>query len=94
MGKTMEIEKQFKLKFKKSWLDDFAVFWRLIKEHRLRLILALLCSLAISGINGAIAWAVKPAMDEIFVKKNYRVFIYYSDWSSDSFYIKRYLYFY
>jgi len=65
----MEIEKQFKLKFKKSWLDDFAVFWRLIKEHRLRLILALLCSLAISGINGAIAWAVKPAMDEIFVKK-------------------------
>jgi subfamily B ATP-binding cassette protein MsbA len=69
MGKTMEIEKQFKLKFKKSWLDDFAVFWRLIKEHRLRLILALLCSLAISGINGAIAWAVKPAMDEIFVKK-------------------------
>ncbi|MDI1471841.1 MAG: ABC transporter ATP-binding protein [Thermodesulfovibrio sp.] len=66
----MEIEKQFKLKFKKSWLDDFAVFWRLIKEHRLRLILALLCSLAISGINGAIAWAVKPAMDEIFVKKS------------------------
>jgi len=66
----VEIEKKFKLKFKKSWLDDFAVFWRLIKEHRLRLILALICSLAISGINGAIAWAVKPAMDEIFIKKS------------------------
>lgn len=66
----MEIEKFFKVKFKKSWVDDFAVFWRLIKEHRLRLLFALACSLAISGINGAIAWAVKPAMDEIFVKKS------------------------
>lgn len=61
----MEIEKYFKIKFKKLWLDDFAVFWRLIKEHRLRLLFALLCSLSISGINGAIAWSVKPAMDQI-----------------------------
>lgn len=66
----MEIERNFKIKFKKSWVDDFAVFWRLIKAHRLRLLLALLFSLAISGINGAIAWSVKPAMDEIFVKKS------------------------
>lgn len=66
----MQIDKQFKLKFKKSFVDDFAVFWRLIKEHRIRLIFALICSLAISGINGAIAWAVKPAMDEIFIKKS------------------------
>lgn len=66
----MEIEKQFKLKFKKSFIDDLAVFWRLLKEHRLRLIFALICSLAISGINGAIAWSVKPAMDEIFLKKS------------------------
>lgn len=66
----MEIEKYFKIKFKKSWLDDFAVFWRLIKEHRLRLLFALLCSLSISGINGAIAWSVKPAMDQIFIKKS------------------------
>lgn len=66
----MEIERHLKIKFKKSLIDDFAVFWRLIKEHRLRLLFALLCSLAISGINGAIAWAVKPAMDEIFIKKS------------------------
>jgi len=66
----VEIEKQFKIKFKKPWIDDLAVFWRLIKEHRLRLLLALLCGLAISGINGAIAWSVKPAMDQIFVKKS------------------------
>lgn len=66
----MEIEKQFKFKFKKSFIDDLAVFWRLIKDYRIRLILALICSLAISGINGAIAWSVKPAMDEIFLKKS------------------------
>lgn len=66
----MQIEKQFKVKFKKEWFDDFAVFWRLIKEHRLRLFLSLICGLAISGINGAIAWSVKPAMDQIFVKKS------------------------
>ena len=66
----MEIEKQFKIKFKRQWIDDLAVFWRLIKEHRLRLLLALLCGMAISGINGAIAWSVKPAMDQIFVKKS------------------------
>ncbi len=66
----MEIEKYFKIKFKQSWIDDLAVFWRLLKAYRLRLLFALLCSLAISGINGAIAWSVKPAMDQIFVKKS------------------------
>lgn len=66
----MEIEKQFKIKFKNSWIDDLAVFWRLIKEHRVRLLFAFLCSMAISGINGAIAWSVKPAMDYIFIKKS------------------------
>ncbi|MEN2994551.1 MAG: ABC transporter ATP-binding protein [Thermodesulfovibrio sp.] len=71
----MEIEKQFKLKFKRSFIDDLAVFWRLLKEHRLRLIFALICSVTISGINGAIAWSVKPAMDEIFVKKSFE-FLY------------------
>ncbi len=66
----MEIERHFKIKFKRSFIDDFAVFWRLVKEHRFRLFFALVCSLAISGINGAIAWSVKPAMDQIFVKKS------------------------
>lgn len=71
----MEIERQFKFKFKKSFIDDLAVFLRLIKDYRIRLILALICSLAISGINGAIAWSVKPAMDEIFLKKSHE-FLY------------------
>jgi subfamily B ATP-binding cassette protein MsbA len=71
----MEIEGKFKIKFKKAWLDDLAVFLRLMKPHRLRLLLALLCSLIISGLNGVIAWAVKPAMEGIFIKKSYE-FLY------------------
>jgi len=66
----VEIEKQFKIKFRKPWIDDLAVFWRLIKDHIVRLLLAFICSMAISGINGAIAWSVKPAMDHIFIKKS------------------------
>lgn len=66
----MQIEKTFKVKFKRNWIDDLAVFWRLIKEHRLRLLLAFICSLVVSGTNGLIAWSVKPAMDQIFVKKS------------------------
>ncbi len=70
MGENLEIERKFKLRFQSSFVDDLAVFWRLVKEYRIRLLMALLCSFAISGINGAIAWSVKPAMDEIFVKKS------------------------
>lgn len=66
----MQIEKTFKVKFKRNWIDDLAVFWRLIKEQRLRLLLAFICSLVVSGTNGLIAWSVKPAMDQIFVKKS------------------------
>ncbi|MCS7203641.1 MAG: ABC transporter ATP-binding protein/permease [Thermodesulfovibrio sp.] len=66
----MQIEKVFKIKFKKSWIDDLAVFWRLIKVHRVKLFLAFLCGLLISGTNGLIAWSVKPAMDQIFIKRS------------------------
>lgn len=66
----MEIEQILKQKYKNPYIDDLAVFWRLIKEHRLRLLLALVCSALLSGINGAIAWAVKPAIEEIFLKKS------------------------
>jgi subfamily B ATP-binding cassette protein MsbA len=35
-----------------------------------RLVVAMFFSLILSGINGAIAWAVKPALDTIFFKKS------------------------
>ena len=44
----------------------------LIRPYAPRVILATLFSLIVSGINGAIAWLVKPAMDKIFVEGNYK----------------------
>jgi len=44
----------------------------LIRPYVPRVILATLFSLIVSGINGAIAWLVKPAMDKIFVEGNYK----------------------
>ncbi len=44
----------------------------LVRPYVPRVILATLFSLIVSGINGAIAWLVKPAMDKIFVAGNYK----------------------
>ncbi len=44
----------------------------LVRPYVPRVILATLFSLIVSGINGAIAWLVKPAMDKIFVEGNYK----------------------
>jgi subfamily B ATP-binding cassette protein MsbA len=35
-----------------------------------RLILAGVCSLFFSGLNGALAWLVKPAVDRVFIERN------------------------
>ena len=44
----------------------------LIRPYVPRVLLATLFSLFVSGLNGAIAWLVKPAMDKIFVQGNYK----------------------
>jgi subfamily B ATP-binding cassette protein MsbA len=44
----------------------------LVRPYVPRVILATLFSLIVSGLNGAIAWLVKPAMDKIFVEGNYK----------------------
>ncbi len=44
----------------------------LVRPYIPRVILATLFSIIVSGINGAIAWLVKPAMDKIFVEGNYK----------------------
>ena len=45
--------------------------WQLIRPYSRRVLIAIFFSLMVSGINGAIAWLVKPAMDFIFVEKRY-----------------------
>nr|HDN00791.1 ABC transporter ATP-binding protein [Deltaproteobacteria bacterium] len=44
----------------------------LVRPYIPRTILATIFSLIVSGLNGAIAWLVKPAMDKIFVEGNYK----------------------
>lgn len=54
----------------------YSTIWQrlvgLVRPYVPRVILATLFSLIVSGINGAIAWLVKPAMDKIFVEGNYK----------------------
>ncbi len=48
----------------------------LIRPYAKRVIAAVFFSLLVSGLNGAIAWLVKPAMDYIFVEKRYGYIVY------------------
>jgi len=54
----------------KDWKNDFHTIWALTRQHLPRLIAAIVCSLVLSAINGAIAWLVKPSLDSLFVEKN------------------------
>jgi subfamily B ATP-binding cassette protein MsbA len=67
---SSQLTEIFKAKHKKNWRDDLSILWRLSGPYLGRLIAAIFFSLILSGINGAIAWAVKPALDTIFFKKS------------------------
>jgi subfamily B ATP-binding cassette protein MsbA len=67
---TSHITEIFNTRYKKSWKNDLLILWRLSRPHVGRLVGAMLFSIILSGINGAIAWAVKPALDTIFLKKS------------------------
>lgn len=47
----------------------------LVRPYWERLVLAGLCSLAVSGTNGAMAWLVKPAVDKVFVSRDSKFLI-------------------
>lgn len=65
-----EIENIFRRESQKPWQNDVLVLWSLSKPHIGRIIAALICSAVLAGINGLIAWSVKPAIDSIFVSKS------------------------
>jgi len=50
--------------------------WILARPYAPRLIAAVLMSLVISGLNGAIAWLIKPAMDLVFIERRHEFLIY------------------
>ncbi|HMK42862.1 MAG TPA: ABC transporter ATP-binding protein [Dissulfurispiraceae bacterium] len=53
----------------RPWLNDLSILWLMSKPYTLRVVAAALCSLLLSGINGAIAWSTKSAVDDILILK-------------------------
>jgi subfamily B ATP-binding cassette protein MsbA len=64
------LEAIFKRRRSGDWKEDIGVFWLLSKPYMPRLLAAMLCSLVLSGINGAIAWGTKIAVDDVLIMKN------------------------
>lgn len=58
--------------------EDIKRIFRHVMPYRKRIILAGLCSLIISGLNGSLAWLVKPAVDDVFVRGNKSLLIFLS----------------
>jgi subfamily B ATP-binding cassette protein MsbA len=49
------------------------IFWRIVfylREYRLRLLGAFVCSAGVATLQGANAWLVKPVLDDIFIARN------------------------
>jgi subfamily B ATP-binding cassette protein MsbA len=65
-----QLSEIFKAKYTKGWQNDLLILWKLSRPYIGRLLAAMFFSLILSGINGAIAWAVKPALDTIIFKKS------------------------
>jgi ATP-binding cassette, subfamily B, bacterial MsbA len=66
----MSLEKIFRQRERGTWKGDFSVFWHLSLPYIPRLVAAMVCSLVLSGIDGAIAWGTKMAVDDVLILKN------------------------
>ncbi|MCX8027136.1 MAG: ABC transporter ATP-binding protein/permease [Thermodesulfovibrionales bacterium] len=53
-----------------DYKDDVKTLFCLAKPYVRFFIIAVLCSSALSGINGLIAWGIQPALDMVFSKKS------------------------
>ena len=51
-------------------MDIYKRLIRLAKPHMAKFIVAMLCMLVVGGLTSALAFLVKPALDDIFMKKN------------------------
>ncbi len=66
---STEIVEIFKKKYSKNWKADIFVLWQLSLPYIGRLVAAVFCSLMLSGVNGAVAWLIKPVLDSLFIKR-------------------------
>ena len=46
-----------------------------VKPYWVRILTAFLCALGVSGMTGAAAWLVQPALDSIFIKKDMQMLV-------------------
>ncbi len=53
-----------------AFSDDLRVMYALARPYIWLFVAAVLCSAALSGINGLIAWGIKPALDMVFEKRS------------------------
>ncbi len=65
----MNVEEIFLKNRHNKSLYDFLIFFEFSKPHLHRLIFAIVCGAILAGINGSIAWLVKPALDYFFIHK-------------------------
>lgn len=50
-------------------MKDLKKIFILVKPYWGRIIVAGICSLVVSGLSGALAWLIKPAVDKVFVQR-------------------------
>jgi len=68
--KNIDIEELFRKTRAGNVKVDIYLLWRLSKPYFKVLAAAAFCGLILSGINGAIAWLIKPVTDSLFIKKS------------------------
>lgn len=51
-------------------MEDYRRIFQLVMPYWRRVVLAVLAGLLVSGMNAAIAWLAKPAMDDVLIKKD------------------------
>jgi len=68
--KNIDIEELFRKTRAGTVKVDISLLWNLSKPYFKVLAAAAFCGLILSGINGAIAWLIKPVMDSVFIEKS------------------------
>ena len=51
-------------------MEDYKKIFNLVKPYWQRVVLAGIISLVVSGLNASLAWLVKPALDDVLLKKD------------------------
>ncbi len=63
-------EEIFRTVSDKAWRNDLHTTWVLVRPYLLKLFFAIVAGLLLSGIDGAIAYLIKPVLDNLFQSKN------------------------